>query len=432
MAQTIGASPTSSRRNSKSSDRTFDIVVIGNGVTALNCLWQLKKRGYQKIGWSTQWPIATLLKDLNRSKKGQSTTTTSWRSSGAISCFPLDHLTRYTHRLGLKVGKDVWAINRLGMDSIRDICRDQELPITQGILRSYALTDSEFKELAACSLQSPRSEGVLDFKHESNKNIGHLETLGCLTHPLQSSGLIEIQTLAKRLINEFNTYLRIPPITNLDSDSSGLLITCAKHRFKIRAQMVVVACHTQTAHLLPSLSTSLIPVVDQWNEFSMADSNACRMLEPGDFFKLNYGQTWGFLTNDLKLRIGGSRFLRDWKDHLQANSLPHTKVTDFHTKIWRQIAGPSNKPLTANSHKMMEQKPQTTTQAYVDILPCDELPIIGPMSHDPRILVATGFYGFGLPLATLAGTWLTQIIDEGKAPGLLSCFLPNRLRSLSD
>ena len=65
-----------------------------------------------------------------------------------------------------------------------------------------------------------------------------------------------------------------------------------------------------------------------------------------------------------------------------------------------------------------------------EIVPCDELPLMGPMFGDSRILLAAGYMGTGLTLGFQAGKCLAQLISSGSAPSLPRRLWPERLRSL--
>ena len=69
--------------------------------------------------------------------------------------------------------------------------------------------------------------------------------------------------------------------------------------------------------------------------------------------------------------------------------------------------------------------------AILDCRPCDELPVIGPMFGQNRILVGAGYMGAGLALGFAAGNALAEIVHTGKTTHLHSGLTPARLRSLS-
>ncbi len=342
-----------------------------------------------------------------------------------MASYPLDHLTRYTHRLGPRLGPQVWSINQVGFKEISQYCLDHGISIKFGTQHCVALSDPELRELKAYDKQVCNQSEIPQSLMQSGTTLGNMPITGSLIHHSGSSAWLCTTGLARLLMAEVAPYPRIPGVVRLDSDADGINLICAAPTLRVKADMVIIACHLKTTEILPDLAPILINVVDQWDEFESIPPKGNPPLNPGDFFKLNYGQTWGMVTPGLKLRMGGSRFLRgeqddslQGKDGTSRESFLCKKISTFHSKLSQQIS-----PLPISHIR---------SQTYIDILPCDELPVIGPMYNDSRVLIATGFYGFGLPLVALAGMWLAQIIDEGKAPGLLPCFLPQRLRSLSD
>jgi glycine/D-amino acid oxidase-like deaminating enzyme len=73
-----------------------------------------------------------------------------------------------------------------------------------------------------------------------------------------------------------------------------------------------------------------------------------------------------------------------------------------------------------------------TAAGILDIRACDEIPIIGPMFGDSRVLLASGYMGSGLTLGFAAGLGLADFVAAGKSRIIPSLFHPNRLRSLAE
>jgi glycine/D-amino acid oxidase-like deaminating enzyme len=70
------------------------------------------------------------------------------------------------------------------------------------------------------------------------------------------------------------------------------------------------------------------------------------------------------------------------------------------------------------------------TNAILDINPCDEIPIAGPMYGRGRLLVAAGFLGLGLSQGFLAGRCLADLVKDGRCDDLPRQLWPERLRSM--
>ena len=70
--------------------------------------------------------------------------------------------------------------------------------------------------------------------------------------------------------------------------------------------------------------------------------------------------------------------------------------------------------------------------AYSGCRPCDELPVIGPMFGDDRVLIAAGFMGTGLSLGFMAGKCLADFVSSGSSEDMCGQLLPVRFRSIKD
>lgn len=65
----------------------------------------------------------------------------------------------------------------------------------------------------------------------------------------------------------------------------------------------------------------------------------------------------------------------------------------------------------------------------VDCLPCDELPMLGELGHQGRILGATGWLGCGWSAGFQAASTLVDIVQTGKSEQLKALLRPQRWRS---
>jgi glycine/D-amino acid oxidase-like deaminating enzyme len=76
-------------------------------------------------------------------------------------------------------------------------------------------------------------------------------------------------------------------------------------------------------------------------------------------------------------------------------------------------------------------KPRSAV-GFIELLACDELPIIGPMFGNTRILIASGFMNSSVSFRLAAGRGLAEFIADGQSPTVSEAFLPRRLRSLPE
>ena len=81
--------------------------------------------------------------------------------------------------------------------------------------------------------------------------------------------------------------------------------------------------------------------------------------------------------------------------------------------------------------KLRDRLQLVTTTALIGVRPCDELPIIGPMYGNDRLLFACGYLGNGLSWGFQAGKCLAELITEGQSATLPRQLWPERLRSMS-
>lgn len=65
----------------------------------------------------------------------------------------------------------------------------------------------------------------------------------------------------------------------------------------------------------------------------------------------------------------------------------------------------------------------------VDCLPCDELPIVGELGLQGRILGSTGWLGCGWSAGLQAAKFVVDLVEQGRSMGLPSLMQPKRWRS---
>ena len=119
------------------------------------------------------------------------------------------------------------------------------------------------------------------------------------------------------------------------------------------------------------------------------------------------------------MTIGGSRFLRKFAGIGAVEPKVEPKIESHLLGFLSQVFGIDN-----------SKTYHLRTVAGLDIRPCDELPVIGPMFGETRILVASGFMNHGLPQGFFAGKCLSDLIQSGVCGNLPRILWPERLRSI--
>ena len=180
---------------------------------------------------------------------------------------------------------------------------------------------------------------------------------------------------------------------------------------------MVAACHAGIKTLVPELATTLVNHADQRVEFDLLEGDA--PIEPGDHVLAEHCHFWVTYTHHKKLIAGGARFLRKWGGVEAESSTVMDHISTTVKKKWEDIF----------DIKLSEA---ISARGFIELYACDELPIIGPMFGNSRILVASGYMNSGSSFALAAGQGLAEYVATGKSKSVSSIFLPNRLRSLPE
>jgi glycine/D-amino acid oxidase-like deaminating enzyme len=188
----------------------------------------------------------------------------------------------------------------------------------------------------------------------------------------------------------------------------------------VSSEMVIAACHVGIKELIPTMEHSLVNHADQWMEFKV--TNGTLPLDPGDLVFTAHSHFWMSCSGSNTLRAGGARFLRNWAG-IEADAAP------IMPKITNTVRAKIEELFKADGLKLSDP---VKVAGILDIRACDEIPIIGPMFGDSRILLASGYMGSGLTLGFAAGLGLAEFVNSGRSKVVPSVFHPNRLRSLTE
>jgi glycine/D-amino acid oxidase-like deaminating enzyme len=208
----------------------------------------------------------------------------------------------------------------------------------------------------------------------------------------------------------------LPAVEGLAGEAGGIAATLADGA-RVRAQLVIVAAHLGTRQLVPELHDALVSVADQWLEVELAGAPGGGDLT-GVQFSANHTYEWGVFNAPARVALGGGRYLRPLAGIEAAEAPVESKITGhLLAQLGKTFVGAEGARARAST-------------ACLDIRPCDELPVIGPMFGDGRVLVAAGFMGAGLTQGFLAGRCLAELVRGGKAQALPRRLWPERLRTL--
>jgi glycine/D-amino acid oxidase-like deaminating enzyme len=153
--------------------------------------------------------------------------------------------------------------------------------------------------------------------------------------------------------------------------------------------MTVFANGMGIGQLEPRLADSLIPYCDQWHKVNFL--NSAEPIKKPYLLTFQHGNIWIILINDTLALIGGARFVRPLAGVGENKAVINQKQSSFLEGYFKKVLPMLLNPKIDPGH------------AIIDIRPCDELPIIGPMYGSASTYIATGYMGIGLSLGFFAG-----------------------------
>ena len=136
----------------------------------------------------------------------------------------------------------------------------------------------------------------------------------------------------------------------------------------------------------------------------------------GVVFSAHHSYEWGGF-GPQSIHFGGARYLRKLAG---IGAKKADKDPKIDTYLLEQL-----KKTFVQGHCVKHRK----TYPCLDIWPCDELPVIGPMFGESRVLLATGYMNSGLVWGFQAGNILAKYILHGQCSQLPDILLPKRYRS---
>lgn len=375
----------------------YDVIIVGRGLTGLSTAWHLKRLGIRRIVL-----IAPKRMTSNCGSLLATMATTTLH----------DNISRPVHNLGADITRTLLATTRHGFSQLADLLDCWNLSHAVGQVRRIALTDHETEEMEIATTWL-ESHGF-PARHTKRPSKYH----GCKS--LQLDGAASLSFNSKDLLNKMEQEIKVDSIsstvTSMTTQSSGLLVqTACGERYQ--GEIVVAACHEGIRKLIPDLSESLVNHADQSVEFELLRGEL--PINPGDHVLAGHGHYWLTYHHQKRLTAGGCKFLRKWAGVEAEKATVMTEISQTLKNKWEEIF----------AIQLSEPK---SSLGFLELCACDELPIIGPMYGDSRVLVASGFINSGVSLAMAAGQGLAEFITAGKSQTISPVFLPARMRSLPE
>ncbi|MBC62073.1 MAG: hypothetical protein CMP11_06410 [Zetaproteobacteria bacterium] len=380
----------------------YDIIILGSGVTGLSTGYHLSRLGNYSIAVVNNPDFVPV----------------SQQSAHLISGGYFDNFTRFHHTYKNKLACQIWQFSDDAFRFCSRFVQGSDILRTLGERLRFVKSEHEFHEVkkAVSLLNQNNFFSTLDTQNDRNEISLGRSVLSLQSHG-QQGGVIKPRKLLEKLKESFRhksysaSSLKVfDRGENIElSFLDGTCLSCT---------ILVLANHLGAAKILPELDEALVPVTDQWLNLVYTTSCSSHLPPVGTVFTSHHGYVWGAFTEKNAIQVGGARFLRPFAGIGAKQSSLSSKVTKYLVQEVKSLFPAISK---------VEVKSETHG---LTIRPMDDLPVVGPMFGEPRILVATGFLGQGLTLGLYSGYCLSQLIHFGHCDSLPRKFWPERLRSL--
>jgi glycine/D-amino acid oxidase-like deaminating enzyme len=378
----------------------YDIAIIGNGITGLSAAYHLMRLGTKKICFF----IDKNAKDTTR------------QSAGLLTVGLLDNISRITHRHGLQTAQEVWDWSCLAYERLIEFCLSENIPVKTGERRRWIVSQEELKE-AQTAVKIFDTLGYNARLETQNTPNGLGSILATQLESKKASILTTSQLLSK-LSDSCSSFSQFGRATSVMSGTEGITIKDAAGNH-FTAEAAIIASGLGTNELVPSVAPFLVSYADQWHTFNVERSLEEIGLVEGSFFSWHHTHYWGGCTNHQQIHLGGARFLRPLAGFEATEANQSESIKQHLRESWNSMFP---------NHKIVST---LGSGSALDCWPSDELPIIGPIAGEPRILIATGYMGLGLGLGFYAGRCLAELL-QGLRPPLPRKLWPERFRNLPD
>lgn len=392
------------------------VIIAGAGITGLSAALHLASSGCEEI-------IIVAPPDECESKI----------APGLIFGGHRDNFTRLVVAHQQDFAMELWRFGDRAYDALIGWAKKRGIPVTSKQRLRLIASKEELAEarLAVDGLTASGFHPLLLVRNEENSPIPWAEC-GPEIIAIQSDGpkgaWIDCDRLFLTLCDSISKQPAVRfvegKITRVRGYGMADLVveTTAKDLGKLPAAAVIVASHLQSGQIIPELKSALVSVADQWIQCHQNDNNTGgnpAWNPPGTVWTVNHGHDWGVISDSARMILGGGRILREFAGFEATQATVEKKITRFIVEKHEQRL-----PRLAIKNESIR------ALAGLDCFPCDELPIVGPMFGEGRILIATGFYGMGIHAAFYAGFCLAKLLMTGECSELPRRLWPERLRSL--
>lgn len=371
----------------------YDIAIIGGGITGLSSAYHLAKSKDLKICLSSTPEVSA-----------------SRSSANMISGGLIDNFTRISQRHGPEKAQLSWNYANHAFDAVMEFAKTNGIKTIQGERLRLIETPDELEECkkAVVQLNEAGFKSSMDKAPEGSEHLLGQQRDGNRAAFIDSQGLLDF------LEKSIPKVTRVAKTLRVVREAQQFKVETEKEMFT--AEVIIYANHLDISQFLPGLKEVLVSSQDQW--MRMQTEAGALPFAPGTALTWRHGHYWAHIENDRQLTMGGARFLRPLAGFEAAKAELSEKVSKNLPEAWAKYF--PDLPLSKT----------IASGASIDIRPCDEIPVIGPMFGETGIFLGAGYMGQGISLGFKAGQSLAQLV-LGKRDELPRFFWPERHRSLA-
>lgn len=380
--------------------KKYPVIVVGSGVTGLSTAAHLTQLGIRD--------------GLIVGEDGG----VSEIAAGSLQGSQADNFTRLMTAHGADFAAEFWRFGENAFDAAEQFLKKNRVKLAKGRRLRFVVSREELVEVEeavaalqaagfAASLRKPRADDALTARVLAVQDDG------------DRSAYVNVNAFLQSLEKNHTWSKKRAHVDKIQSHASGVSVFLSDGS-EVQAETIVLANHIHIGRHTPSLREAFISIADQ---YLILDCKTFpkSIRKPGFSLSCFHGYEWGVTLGPKSLAWGGGRFLRPLAGIGAETARVDEKVTTYLlNSIEKTFVGVKAQDLS-----------MIAAHAGLDCRPCDELPIIGPMFGDDRILMGGGYSGTGLTLGFYAGKCLADLLHTGRSKELPHRLWPQRLRSLS-
>lgn len=377
-------------RSSQTQKKTYDVVIVGAGLTGLSTAYWLQKE-------DPNLKVAVIEK--NRVAFGA-----SGRNAGFVTCGSVEHFNRMISKHGLEQAVEIWKFSETNLKLLeQEIIQDHGAQVQYENKGAFSLAaqENEFTELKNVSEVMTKLKIPTEILNQSEveKRLGAINFVGGIKYLGDSSvnPVAMLELIRKKLTAEI--FEGVEAFKIATSDEGTKILHTDQGNFE--ASMVVLALNGYAASLHDYFKDKIFPTRGQ-----------CLMTEPVPRFMegpcyANFYLDYFRQIPTGELLIGGFR---------QIEKTTETGYSDHTTQLIQESL---HNFVTTYLPKLAHAK---VTHRWGGVMGFskDGEPMVGAVPEDPSILFAGGYTGHGIGLAFNTGKTLVDLIFGRNIPNWIA------------